>query len=818
MSGKIHVIVHGHFYQPPRENPWSGRIERQPSAAPFHDWNERVTKECYAPNTHSRIQDNRGRLVEVVNNFEHISFNFGPTLLSYLESEHPDTYRRIIQADEISANARGYGNAMAQCYNHMIMPLASARDRWTQIQWGLADFRTRFRREPSGMWLPETAVNEETLCDLVRAGIEFILLSPSQVEAYRRLDGGSWRDGPPPTDRPYLCRTPAGDIDILFYHAGLSSAVAFEHLLRNAAIFADRIAGAARESDLEGDRLVFVCSDGESYGHHEKLGDMCLAYLATQELPARNMLMTSPRCYLAGHRPAFEVRLKPGRDGQGTAWSCAHGVDRWQADCGCSDGGRPGWNQAWRGPLRRAFDELRDEIDPLFERRGLAYLNDPWAARDDYIKVVLGKPLGSAQAFFTEHLCADAPGDAHTAVFRLMEMQRHAMLMYTSCGWFFADLAGLEAVQNMRYAARAAELGKLIAGTAQDSEMRRWLEEAGSNLPEEDSGLSILNRRVLPEALPPAKAAAQYAVLSMLRAGEENDRSCGYRIEVHERKIAARSGFEAGVYKLTVVAERTHEGGTFGAVVLVGSGLRLAAFIGRARPEANPQDPERILSELEREGFDQACRNLTEKTGHYFGLGDLSPQTRELVVGALLDPLLAELGRTYEEVFTGNEWLVDALVPLGIALPAPLRPAIGWAGSARFNALVERSLDDANLERAAELAARLSVLNVPLDMQSATRRVSHRLMELLEDILVDPRAERVSAFMGLLRDGRRIGLDIDEATLQVRLGLALGGLVSGLLDPRKPGGAAPDTARAIVELADLLRLETQGARLMMDGD
>ncbi|HUU03242.1 MAG TPA: DUF3536 domain-containing protein [Myxococcota bacterium] len=818
MPGKIHVIIHGHFYQPPRENPWSGRIERQLSAAPFHDWNERITKECYTPNTHSRIQDDRGRLVEVVNNFEHISFNFGPTLLSYLESEQPDTYRRILKADEISIAARGYGNAMAQCYNHMIMPLASARDRWTQIQWGLADFRARFRREPSGMWLPETAVNEETLCDLVRAGIEFILLSPSQAEAYRRLDGGSWRDGPPPTDRPYLCHTPAGDIDILFYHAGLSSAVAFEHLLRNAAIFADRIAQAARESVLDGDRLVFVCSDGESYGHHEKLGDMCLAYLAASELPARRMQMTNPGSFLERHRPAFEVRLKPGRDGQGTAWSCAHGVDRWQTDCGCSDGGRPGWHQAWRAPLRRAFDGLRAEIDPLFERMGLVYLDDPWAARDDYVKLVLGKPLGAAQAFFTEHLRVDAPGDAHAAVFRLMEMQRYGMLMYTSCGWFFADLAGLESVQNMRYAARAAELGKLIEGAAQDSEMRRWLEAAASNLHEEGNGLSLLKRRVLPAALPPAKAAAQYAVLSMLRAGQEHDRLCGYRIEVHERKIAARSGFEAGAYRLTVTAEKTREGGTFDAAVLIGSALRLGAFIGRAKPNVNTQDPERILARLENEGFDSACKSLEIKAEHYFGLGDLSPQTRELVVGALLDPLLAELGRTYEEIFTGNEWLVDALVPLGIALPAPLRPAIGWAGSARFNALVERSLDDANLERAAELANRLSILDVPLDMQSATGHVSHRLTELLEDILDNPRVERVHAFMSLLRDGRRIGLSIDEATLQVKLGLSLGGLISGLLDLRRPGGAAPDTARAIVEMADLLRLETQAARLMMEGD
>ncbi len=485
---EICAIVHGHFYQPPRENPATGAIERQESAAPFRDWNERITAECYTPNTSSKILDQNGRVVDRVNNFEHMSFNFGPTLLSYLQEHHAETYRRILQADSQSIGTRGRGNAMAQCYNHAIMPLASDRDRWTQIVWGREDFRFRFQREPEGMWLPEAAVDSATLDDLVRAGVKFILLSPDQAARIRPIGSGDWQEVPEdgaPAGRPYRCRTFHGDIAILFYHPGLSQSVAFGHLLTNANNFGGQIARQAG--------LVLVCNDGESYGHHEPHGDMCMAYLATRDLPTRGIPLTNPAAYLEKHPPRWEVQLKPC-----SSWSCVHGVERWRADCGCRTGGEESWTQAWRAPLRAGFDRLRERLDPLFERLGSEHLEDPWRARDDYIQIILDDSEATAGAFFERHARGELSGPARNRVLRLLEMQHFAMLMYTSCGWFFSDLSGLETIQNIRYAHRAARLGEVLAGGPVDRGLREELAKAHSNRPEIGTALDLYLNDAIP--------------------------------------------------------------------------------------------------------------------------------------------------------------------------------------------------------------------------------------------------------------------------------------------------------------------------------
>jgi alpha-amylase/alpha-mannosidase (GH57 family) len=818
--GKLHVIIHGHFYQPPRENPWTAEIEQQASAAPFHDWNERITSECYFANTRSRIQDGRGRLEQVVNNYEHISFNFGPTLLSYLEEKHPACYRRILKADSLSFKKNGFGNAMAQAYNHMIMPLASARDRQTQIHWGIEDFYARFKRAPRGLWLPETAVNQATCQDLVRAGIEFILLAPTQAQAYRPLNGGDWQTSAIPTDRSYLCRTAAGDLQILFYHAGLSSAVAFEHLLRNAGIFADRIEQAGRESSLDSDHLVMVCSDGESYGHHEKLGDMCLAYLATRDLPQRDIQLTTPAEFLDNHPPQFEVKLKPGKNQQGTAWSCAHGVDRWQADCGCSDGGPMEWSQAWRAGLRKGFDRLAEALDRQFEQSCANLVKDPWAARDDYIKVILGKPLGAAQNFLNEHLIIDSTAepeaDARSAVFRLMEMQLNRMLMYTSCGWFFADLAGLEPVQNLKYAVRAAELGRLIAKRSLDTEMNTELATSFSNLAEKYSALDLIELRVRPGQLSPQKAAIQHTILNLLSASEDSERHYNFRLSVHRQSSASRSGFDVACSRLTVLAEGTREGGTFEVAVLNGSGLRLQAFVSDYSAEKKTPNPDEILASIEKDGFENACQKWASVYQSAFCLADLLVDVRAKVVEALLDPLLQELSETYEQVFSQHEGLLRTLEPLGIALPRQLQFPVGWAGSLRFNELVERALDDDTLDRAVELAKWMEALDVSLDKLPAGQLVSNRLDELLDSIIADARPEPIGVFIRLLQSSRSIGLNVDETGLQYKISRALSSLLAGLLGQERIGGPLVDTARAVVELAKELRLNVDQASAQLD--
>lgn len=480
------VIIHGHFYQPPRENPFTGAIERQESAARYHDWNERITAECYRPNTRSKVLDEDGQVVDIVNNFEHMSFNFGPTLLDYLAKRHPQTYQRILEADSKSLAARGHGNAIAQCYNHMIMPLASGRDRRTQIIWGREDFRFRFRRKPEGMWLPETAVDPATLDDLARTGLKFVLLSPSQALRIHSRDSDEWQDVSTigaPADRPYFCRTAHGDMAVLFYHPELSQGVAFGHLLTSATTFAGQIA--------QQDRLVLVCNDGESYGHHEPRGDMCMAYLATRELPGRGMTLTNPAAFLAGQPPEWEVQLKPG-----SSWSCVHGVERWKTDCGCKTGGSDGWNQAWREPLRAGLDRLRERLDQIFEQTGSLHLEDPWKARDDYIHIILDKSESAARTFFEQNTRGEISDAVRTRIYRLLEMQHFAMLMYTSCGWFFSDISGLETVQNIRYALRAAQLGEMLAGEPVDQELREELKKARSNRPETGTGLDILEKQI----------------------------------------------------------------------------------------------------------------------------------------------------------------------------------------------------------------------------------------------------------------------------------------------------------------------------------
>ncbi|MDD4858413.1 MAG: DUF3536 domain-containing protein, partial [Candidatus Krumholzibacteria bacterium] len=411
--GPRHLIIHGHFYQPPRENPWTEQIERQESAAPYHDWNERIADECYLPNSLSRRLDGMGRITRLINNYEWISFNFGPTLLSWLEDKVPDAYARLLQADRASASRlAGHGNAIAQCYNHVIMPLASKRDQETQIRWGLYDFERRFSRKSEGLWLPETAINGATLEMLIQFGFRFIVLSPHQALRVRPLDGGSpWKDvskGSIPAGVPYRCFAPAGKgkrdaarfIDIFFYDATLSQDVSFNHLLRNGDDLAAAIDLAYPRS---GGDLVVSATDGEVYGHHEPFADMALSYLVESAGPRREIAMTNFGAYLAGHEPGSEVELKPGPNGEGTSWSCFHGVGRWKEDCGDSSGGKPGWNQKWRSPLRAGLGTLGETLASLYEKETAGLFKDPWETRNGYIRIIEERTREAAGKFVSGH-------------------------------------------------------------------------------------------------------------------------------------------------------------------------------------------------------------------------------------------------------------------------------------------------------------------------------------------------------------------------------------------------------------------------------
>ena len=480
------IIVHGHFYQPPRENPWTGRIDEQTDAAPFHDWNERIHHECYSPNSSATVATTEGE--KEFNNFERMSFNVGPTLMAWLESEHPETHARIVEADRRSAKRLGHGNAIAQGFHHTILPLSSARDIRTQIRWGLADFRYRFGRRAEGFWLPETAANDAVLSILIDEGIEFTILSPHQAALWRDRDG-EWKSAATdPLDPrvPYFYEHVDGSgrtLAIFFYDGDLAKEIAFENLGNSAERYLEAFTRRAGGEDT----VVHAATDGETYGHHHKFSDLGLAFALFVEAEQRGVRPTNYAAWLAEHPPQHEARIKPG---PGTSWSCAHGIGRWTSDCGCSTYGPEGWTQEWRAPLRAGLEVIRWAAEQTFEVLGKSIFIDPWGARDRYVSVVIGEvPL----EVFLE---GETAGLGDAAALRrgeaLLEMQRYAMSMFTSCAWFFYDVSRIETVQILRYAARTLQLMEAVGLPLPAEAYVPLLEEAASNDPEAGNAGSIL--------------------------------------------------------------------------------------------------------------------------------------------------------------------------------------------------------------------------------------------------------------------------------------------------------------------------------------
>src|SRR3954463_14671244 len=513
------VCIHGHFYQPPRENPWLEAVELQDSAAPYHDWNERIGAECYAPNATARMLDGEGRIATIVNNYSKISFNFGPTLLGWMKDKLPDVHDAIVAADKKSReNYSGHGSAMAQVYNHMILPLGNRADKYTQVIWGIRDFEHRFGRRPEGMWLSETAADSETLDVLADLGIKFTILSPFQASKTRKIGERSWRDvngGPQDPSGPYLLELPSGrTINLFFYDAPVSQAVAFEGLLNQGERLANRLMSAFSDRRNR-DQLVHIATDGESYGHHHRYGEMALAY-ALDVIESKNLAkLTNYGEYLEKHPPTHEVQIH-----EKSAWSCSHGVGRWMTNCGCNTG-RAGWNQNWRQPLRNALDWLRDQMTPLYESKAREFVRDPWEARNDYIFVILDRSAKNIEKFFARHAVRELDEHEKVALLQLLELQRHAMLMYTSCGWFFDELSGIETVQVMQYAARAIQLGQQVFGKDLEPEFLEKLDRASSNIPEHGKGRTVYEKFVKPAMIDWQKLVGHYAISSMFQSYTE---------------------------------------------------------------------------------------------------------------------------------------------------------------------------------------------------------------------------------------------------------------------------------------------------------
>jgi alpha-amylase/alpha-mannosidase (GH57 family) len=508
------LIIHGHFYQPPRENPWTGIVEPEPSAAPFHDWNERIHFECYRPNAFVRIGEPETAGEHFINNYSLVSFNVGPTLLSWLERHHPYTYARIIEADRESASrCRGHGNAIAQAYGHAILPLCNERDLFTQIRWGLADFRHRFGRAPEALWLPETACNDAVMNALIDEGLRFVILAPHQaarVRSYRtardskrvanHIDWHTVDENIIDTSIAYRYSHHDGSdqsIAVFFYEGPTSRAIAFENLLKSSRGLVDRFAQCAN-----GREMVNIATDGETYGHHFKFGDICLAHALEEEAPARGFQITNYGEYLDQHPPTFEVEINNGPWQEGASWSCPHGVGRWTRDCGCHTGGEPGWNQEWRTPLRQALDFLRDENIAHFEATRRNLFIDPWQARDDSIVLVLDQSH-SREEFLFDHAGRWLTTDEQWRALGYLELQRMLLLMYTSCGWFFNDISGIETIQILKYAGRAIDLMEQLGLPPARKRFLEILAEAKSNRSEMGTGADIFER--FAESLRPAR-------------------------------------------------------------------------------------------------------------------------------------------------------------------------------------------------------------------------------------------------------------------------------------------------------------------------
>ena len=561
-----YICIHGHFYQPPRENAWLEVIEVQDSAHPYHDWNERISAECYAPNTASRILNEKAVIKNIINNYSRISFNFGPTLLSWMEVNDQETYRAIQDADKESVKSfNGHGSAMAQVYNHIILPLANRRDKETQIIWGIRDFEFRFNRKPEGMWLAETAVDIESLELLAKHNIKFTILAPRQARAFRRIGESEWQPlvtETVDTRRPYRCELPSGkSITLFFYNGDIAQGVAFNGLLNDGKKFAHRFLDSF-DQDAE-PQLAHIATDGETYGHHHKHGDMALAFCIDYIERNKRSRLTNYAEFLAKFPPTHEALIH-----ENSSWSCVHGVERWRSDCGCNSGGTPSWNQQWRKPLREALDWLRDELITIFEREGSVILRDPWAAREDYINVILRRNDDTIRRFLKDHCIR--PVEANL-VLRLMEVQRNAMLMYTSCGWFFDEISGIETTQIMQYACRAMQLISQVSAVNLEEEFLRRLKLAPSNLPTLGNGAEVYWRYVLPSKTNLQRVGMHYAVASIFEEDPESFPVFNYTTqnEVFVRKEAGEQRLVLGVTKVRSNVTRSEKKFAF-AVIYMG--------------------------------------------------------------------------------------------------------------------------------------------------------------------------------------------------------------------------------------------------------
>ncbi len=719
-----YVCIHGHFYQPPRENAWLEVVEQQQSARPYHDWNERINFECYAPNAAARILDEERWIVKIRNNYNRISFNFGPTLLTWLQQNDPEAYDLLLKADQRSMERYGgHGSAMAQVHSHLILPLANYRDKVTQVYWGVRDFEYRFGRYPEGIWLAETAVNTETLEVLAAHGLQYTVLAPRQAKAVRKIGSASWQivtADTIDTRHPYWCQLPSGRrIALYFYHGALAQEVAFNGLLNSGKAFAQRIVSLF-DGTPDTPQMAHIATDGESYGHHHRFGEMALAAALNHIEDNDLATLTNYGQFLELCPPEWEVEIH-----ENSSWSCVHGVERWRNDCGCNTGGHPGWHQRWRKPLRNTLDWLRDQLIPAYEKEAGRFLRDPWKARNDYIEVMLRHTDDAVRDFLAGHARRKLSQLEEIVVLRLLEMQRHAVLMFTSCGWFFDEISGIETNQILQYALRAMDYAHEVTGLELHTEFARRLREAPSN--KFANGAASYLQNVLPGRVNLERVATHFAVASLFEDDPAQLDLFNYTatVEVFDRIEAGTPRLAIG--RLKIRSRLTHAEKTF---------CYAALYLGQQHIIGN------ISGIMNRSTFDEMHQrtakafreaNLGEVIGilqKYFGpdkftLASLFADEKIKIIRAITAQSLLAAEASFRNVFNDNYQLMTGLQEAGLPLPEAWRNIVSYVLNDDLLHFFQNN-HTASIQTLRRVAGDLKAWNVKVSDEEAVRHAAGR--------------------------------------------------------------------------------------------
>lgn len=743
---KRYLCIHGHFYQPPRENPWLEEIEVQDSASPYHDWNERITAECYRPNTAARLVDHDNKILDIVNNYAKISFNFGPTVLSWMERKEPEVYRQILEADRISVRQRGgHGNALAQVYNHLIMPLASRRDKVTQVRWGITDFESRFKRKPEGMWLAETAVDRETLQVLAEEGILFTILAPAQAKRIRPLssapDGekeGAWEDVSgskiDPT-RPYRCLLENGlHIDLFFYDGPISHAIAFDQLLRSGEAFVERIKGGFSD-ERAWPQLLHIATDGESYGHHFPHGDMALAYTLLQIERQQIAELTNYGEFLSKNPAVYEAEVF-----EKSSWSCPHGVERWRSNCGCQPGGHPDWSQAWRQPLREGLDGLKEALDLIFETNGKKWAKDPWKTRDAYIELIRRKEEDrldweSIERFFSQHQTRILNSREKEETLTLLEMQRNALLMFTSCAWFFDEISGLETTQVLKYAGRAIQLAREIdaggSGRKIEGTFIEKLKKAQSNIADFGDGAQIYERFIKTSFFSTKRVIAAFALTSLFEGVSTAADFYSYRIDLQDfQKVEdGLVTLAIGKVRLTSKITFTVEEAVFGVIHFGGHD-----FYSGVGGTLGAEEYDKMKSELIEEVSHGSQADLVKKMIRHFGgegfsLKDLFMEERRKILSHISRTLFNRYEHMWREIYLDHQKLMRYLQSTQTQIPKTFLATAEQVLNHDLRDLLDLFPDDQALNRTVKMREEADRWGISLELEP----VEKRLRNLIED-------------------------------------------------------------------------------------